>query len=123
MKNLLPETHKRTLFVIEVAPNLYLTCYEQEGAYCASRTIFYRPCEEWPDVKYIENKEEILSKTPEFHSHEDCIKYIEEFGTMEDFLSWCKDLQKEYGGDGKPRIRKVTATLSVDIGDAEELLP
>lgn len=40
---------------------------------------------------------------------------------MKDFLSWCKDLQKKYGGDGKPRIRQVTATLLVDIGDAEEL--
>lgn len=123
MKKQLPETHKRTFFVIEVAPNLYLTCYAQGGAYCASRTIFYRPCEEWPHVEYLENKDEFLSKTPRLYSHEDCIKYIEKCGTMEDFLSWCKDLQKEYSGDGKPRIRKVTATLSVDIGDAEELLP
>lgn len=30
---------------------------------------------------------------------------------------------KIYDGNGKPRIRKVTATLSVDIGDAEELFP
>ena len=121
MKKQLPETHKRTLFVIEVAPNLYLTCYAKECAYCASRTIFYRPCEEFSQMESIENKDEFPSKIPRLYSHEDCIKYIEEGGTMEDFLSWCKDLQKEYGGDGKPRIREVTATLLVDIGDAEEL--
>ena len=121
MKKQLPETHKRTLFVIEVAPNLYLNCYAQESAYCASRTIFFRPCEKYPHVEYLENKDEFLSRTPKLYSHEDCIKYIEKCGTMKDFLSWCKDLQKEYGGDGKPRIRQVTATLLVDIGDAEEM--
>lgn len=72
-------------------------------------------------MEYIENKDEFLSRTPRLYSQEDCIKYIEKVGTMKDFLSWCKDLQKKYGGDGKPRIRQVTATLLVDIGDAEEL--
>ena len=115
------ETHERTLFVIEVAPSLFLTCYAQESAYCASRTIFYRPCEEWPQAEYLENKDEFLSKTPRLYSYEDCIKYIEEVGTMEDFLSWCKDLQKKYGGDGKPRIRKVTATLTAEIEEGKEL--
>jgi hypothetical protein len=30
---------------------------------------------------------------------------------------------KIYGGDGKPRIRKVTATLTADMGEGKELLP
>lgn len=123
MKKRFPETHKRTFYVIEVAPNLYLTCYAQECAYLASRTIFYRPSEEWPQAKCVENRDEFLSKAPILYTHEDCINYIEKHGTMEDFLSWCKDLQQEYGGDGKPRIRQVTATLLVDIGDAEEFVP
>lgn len=111
MKKQLPETHKQTLFVIEVAPNLFLNCYEQGGAYCANYHIFVCPKYEFsPDIPILKSRKE-------------CLEYIQKAGTIDDFLSWCKCLQKEYGGDGKPRIREVTATLLVDIGDAEELFP
>ena len=109
MKKQLPETHKQTLFVIEVAPNLFLSCYEQGGAYCANCNIF------------VCSRYEFSPDTPILKSREACLKYIKKAGTIDDFLAWCEDLKKEFGGDGKPRIRKVTATLSVDIGDAEEL--
>ena len=117
------ETHERTLFVIEVAPNLFLTCYSQRGAYCASRNIFYKPRERFQDAEtlFVENIDEILTQTPRLNSEEDCIKYIQKKGSMEDFLDWCKNLKKKYGGDGKPRIRKVTATLTAEIEEGKEI--
>ena len=110
MKKQLQETHKLNLFVVEVAPNRFLSCYEQGGAYCSDYNIY--DC-----LAY-----EFFPNTPILKTRNACLKYIQKAGTMDDFLAWCESLQKEYGGDGKPRIRKVTATLSVDIGEEEELV-
>ena len=116
------ETHKQTFFVIEVAPSLFLTCYSQGGAYCADRKVFHIPREDYPHLMHLTHEDDFLRETPILHSRKECIRYIQKGGSKEDFLNWCKDLQKKYGGDGKPRIRKVTATLLVDLGDAEELV-
>lgn len=110
MKKQLPETHKLNFFVIEVAPNRFLSCYEQGGAYCSDSNIY-----DWLAYEFFPN-------TPIIKTRKACLKYIQKAGTIDDFLAWCECLQKEYGGDGKPRIRKVTATLSVDIGEEEYLV-
>lgn len=115
------ETQQQTFFVLEIAPDIFLECYSQGGAYCGDKTIYRRMCDMFPNNERDKNDTTWMYNDIAFKERRDVISYIRMNGSETDFLEWCKDLQKEYGGDGKPRIRKVTATLTADIGEGKEL--
>lgn len=111
------ETHKQTFFVVEVAPSQFLAMYLPDFRSVKTTNIFppYERKEIWKttDGYYLWAKW--------FQSEEAVWEDVDKWGNKDDFLNWCKDLQKEYGGDGKPRIRKITATLTAEIEEGEEL--
>ena len=109
------ETHLDSRYIIEVAPQLYLECYEAACAYCATGSLLFKPSERWPNDPFVKHKDEWLRLVPMFKSPKDARKYIDRNGSKEDFLGWCKDLQKEYGGDGYPKIKKVEVTVTAEV--------
>lgn len=109
------ETHLDSRYIIEVAPQLYLVCYSQELAYMAHSKMFFKPSKRWPNDPFVEHKDEWLRLVQVFKSPKDARKYIDRNGSKEDFLGWCKDLQKKYGGDGYPKIKKVEVTVTAEV--------
>ena len=100
-------------YIIEVAPNLFLSWYSQGGAYCASRDL-YRVIKDG-DIPALKRN------VTRFDSLDDIGKYIKKRGSKEDFLGWCEDMKEKYGGDGKPKIRKVTVTVTVEFEEPMEM--
>ena len=116
------ETHTQTFYVIEVAPNIFLECYSEESAYCADNKIYFRRCDKdsWNADKY-KNDRLWRYNVATFKSPQEARAYILKRGTEKDFLEWCGSLKEKYGGDGKPKIRKVTETLTADIAEGKDL--
>ena len=110
-------TTNRTFYVIEVAPSRFLDSYLPEGRSNTTPYIF-NPYESNTVGRDIEGYN-IWGKR--FKNEDAFWAYVSRRGSKEDFLEWCKCLRARYGGDGKPRIRKVTATLTADIGDGVEI--
>jgi len=109
----MPSDVTDSYYVVEVAPNLFLEEYSQGGAYCASKSL-YRV------FRYEGEVPEIRRNAARFDDLKDIGKYICRKGSKDDFLSWCQELKQRYGGDGKPKVRKVTATVSVGFEEAME---
>ena len=115
------ETHQQTFFVLEIAPDIFLECYSQGCAYCGDKTIYRRMCDMFPNNERDKNDTTWMYHVKTFKGRRDVISYIRRNGTETDFFGWCKDLKKKFGGDGKPRIRKVIATLTAEIQEGEVL--
>ena len=107
-----------SFYVVEIAPSIFLYGYSIGCAYLGSERFYKIPSTALKDGKvHGDFERNVLA----FDSLKDIKNYIAHTGSKEDFLSWCEDLKKEYGGDGKPRYRKISATVSVELGEAKEL--
>lgn len=109
------EPHEDEFYVIEVAPGLFLECYEQAGAYCAGEELFYRKCDMYPNDKRYKYDKVYRHAAARFTSRSDALSYIRRHGSKKDFMAWCSDIAEDYGGDGIPRIRKVKVKLIASI--------
>lgn len=116
------ETHTQAFYVIEVCPDIFLECYSQGGAYCADNKIYFRRCDKysWNADKYKCDKLWRYNVAT-FGTPKEASNYICKNGSEKDFLEWCRDLKEKYGGDGKPKIRKVTETITADIAEGKEM--
>ena len=114
-----------SFWVVEVAPEIFLVAYSQGGCYVADKDIYSKPIEKSPLLKHSEFKTisdyDLKRAVARFHSKKEISDYINKQGSMEDFFSWCESLKERFGGDGKPKVCKVEATISVKVKERKNL--